>query len=68
MGKAKVLIKQTVTKTTAAGRKNHRAHIFAGNGKLIMATPSHQHYYNEPELIDALKIARDALNEFLKDK
>jgi len=64
----KVLIKKTKTKTTPTGRMRHRFQVFADNGELIVASPSNQPYYNQPELIEAMKITRDALTEFLKDK
>lgn len=65
---AKVLIKKTKTRTTPTGRYRHRFQLFADNGELIVASPPNQPYYNEPELINAMKIARDALTDFLKDK
>ena len=68
MGNSKILIKKTKTKTTPKGRMRHRCQIFAGNGELLFSSPPNQPYYNEPDLIDAMKIACDALNEFLKDK
>jgi hypothetical protein len=61
MGKSKVLIKKTKTKTTAEGRLNHKAQVIAGNGQFIMGTPARQHYYNLPELKEALVIAGKAL-------
>jgi hypothetical protein len=61
MGKAKVLDKTRVTATTAPGRKDHRFQVFGGNGKLITASPPHQHYYNEPEMQTAKVIAGKAL-------
>jgi hypothetical protein len=64
----KVLIKKTKKKTTPTGRMRHRFQVFADNGELIVASPSNQPYYNQPELIEAMKITRDALTEFLKDK
>lgn len=57
----KVLIKKTKTKTTTEGRLNHKAQVFAGNGQFIMGTPPRQHYYNLPELKEALVIAGKAL-------